>query len=267
VDQIQGTLAQQRKEIQSLMKQMNRQNEAQANLGRDAVRTDAVADVEFAEAMASRRASSIARARGLALIPAMSTIELRLLTYASSEQGGKFKALVITDVWDASFASVGIPAGALARGYIESAANDGDSRIRMTITEFVLPSGDSVQLRIPDAVTDPIGATGPKGEVNHKWGTRLGSTAMYVVVGTLSAVGSKSTSNSNAGFDDVLRQNLAGQMGQQGQSSFQSGMQLKPTVDLREGSVISMILGSNLYLVPWERLRPVIPAPNQTSAH
>lgn len=255
------------KEIQSLQKQMNRQTEAQAGINRDAVRSDAVADVEFAEAMASRRASSIARTKGLALIPAMSTIEMRLLTYASSEQGGKFKALIISDVWDASFASIGLPSGTLARGFIEAAANDGDSRIRMTVTEFQLPSGDSVQLRIPDAVTDPIGATGPKGDVNHKWGTRLGYTGLYVVAGTLSSVGTQSPYSQGAGFNDILRQNLSGQMGQQAQSSFQSGMQIKPTVDLREGSFINMILGSNLYLVPWERFRPVIPAPNQTSAH
>jgi type IV secretory pathway VirB10-like protein len=237
------------------------------NNNRDSVRTDAKADAEFAQAMASRHASSIARRQGLALIPALRTIEMRLQTYASSEQGGKFIGVVTEDVWDATFASIGIPRGTLSRGYIESTANDGDSRIRMTVTEFILPSGDSVQLRVPDAVTDPIGATGVKANINHQYGTRIGFAAGYGLLAAVTASGTATSSNTNATFNDTLRTNVAGQVGQMGQQSMQTGMGIKPIAELREGSDISMILGSNLYLVPWERLRPVIPAPNQNSAH
>jgi type IV secretory pathway VirB10-like protein len=254
------------KKIQEDLKKLEAQEQQQKEQ-RDSRKTDAMADAEFAEAMASRRASSIARAKGLALIPALRTIEMRLLTFASSEQGGKFKAIITQDVWDATFASVGIPRGTLARGYIEAAASDGDTRIRMTVTEFILPSGDSIQLRVPDAVTDPIGGTGVKAEVNHRWILRTGSAVAYGVMSALSGSGTRSGYASNASFDDVLRSNLAGSFGQMGAQSFQTGMQIRPTVELKEGEEIAMILGNNLYLVPWERMRSVIPAPNETSVH
>jgi type IV secretory pathway VirB10-like protein len=238
------------------------------SIGRDATKTDILADIEFAEAMLSRRASSIAKEKGLALIPAMRTIELRLLTSVDTEQGGKFKALVTTDVWDAGFANVGIPAGTFARGVIESSANDGDTRIKMTITEFILPSGDLIQLRIADAVTDSHGASGPRGNVNHKWLTRLGSTAVCGILGAISSLGSNSKNNINSNnnaplsLEAAIRQNLAGEFGSQGMRSLERGIQIQPTIELREGATIAMILGSNIYLIPWERLRTTIPAPN-----
>jgi type IV secretory pathway VirB10-like protein len=242
--------------------------------GRDATKTDTVADVEFAEAALSRRASVIAKEKGLALIPALRTIELRLLTAVDTEQGGKFKALVTTDVWDAGFANVGIPAGTLARGTIGSAVNDGCTRISMTITEFVLPSGDLVQLRVADAVTDSHGVSGPKGNVNHKWFMRFGSTVVCGVLGAASSLGSKRNNNNNnnnsnepLSLNVAIRQNLASEFGAQGIRSFESGMHIKPTISLREGANIAMILGSSLYLVPWERLRITIAAPNKRLVH
>lgn len=253
-----------RRDSENLAKQTQQNILAGAN--RDAKTTNAAADVEFAEAAASRRASSLAREKGYSLIPEMRTIEMRLLTFADSEQPGKFKAVVTNDVWDATFASIGIPRGTLARGFVEAASNDTDSRIRMTITEFILPSGDSIQLRIPDAVTDELGAPGPKAKVNHHWGTRVFTGVAWGLVGAVAASGTKSSFSSQATFTDVLQNNLAGQIGQAGQQSLQNGLQVKPTVQLKQGQSISMILGTNLYLIPWERFRAVIPAPNTALA-
>ena len=262
-------------EISELRKQSQQQQPTNINEpSRDTTKTNISADIEFAEAMASRRSSFIAKEKGLAFIPILRTIELRLLTSVNTEQGGKFKALVTTDVWDASFANVGIPAGTIARGFIGSANNDSDTRVEMTITEFVLPSGDLVQLRVADAVTDTHGASGPKGKVNHKWLTRLGSTVVCGVLSAATSLGTNHNNNNNNNNNNdqsslgvAIRQNLAGEFGAQGRRSFEGGMQVRPTIELREGATIAMTLGSNLYLVPWEKLRATIPAPNQKLVH
>lgn len=230
---------------------------------RDATKTDAVADAEFAEASASRRASSIARQKGYSLVPALRTIRLRMRTASDTEQaGGKATAVVLDNVWDATHSSIAIPAGTLARLFIEGASGDTDTRIRLTITEFQLPGGDAIQLRVPDAATDEIGATGPKASVDHRYGTRFFGAVGYAFMAAISASGARSAYSTNASFDDVLRSNLAGQFGQAGSSQFQTGMSAKPVMKLPEGRVVHMILGTNLYLVPWQRVRPIMPVPN-----
>lgn len=249
------------KRIEALLKRQDATSDAVFGK-RDATRTDAVVDAEFAEASASRRASTIARERGYSLVPALRTIRLRMLTASDSEQAGKAKAVVLEDVWDATFSSIAIPRGSLARLFIEGATGDTDTRIRLTVTEFQLPGGDAIQLRVPDAATDEIGATGPQASMDHRYGTRFMGAVGYAFVAALSAQGSKSPYGATATFDDVLRNNLSGQLGQQGAQSFQTGMAAKPIARLPEGKIVNMVLGTNLYLVPWQRIRPLVPIPN-----
>jgi type IV secretory pathway VirB10-like protein len=77
----------------------------------------------------------------------------------------------------------------------------------------------------------------------------------------------ENNNNAPLSLDGAIRQNLAGEFGAHGVRSFERGMQIKPTIELREGANIAMILGSSIYLVPWERLRITIPAPNHRLVH
>lgn len=262
--QLQDALKRQDATDRRIEQLLKRQDDASAAAfgKRDATKTDAVVDAEFAEASASRRASTIARERGYSLVPALRTIVLRMLTSSDSEQAGKAKAVVMEDVWDATFSSIAIPRGALARLFIEGATGDTDTRIRLTVTEFQLPGGDAIQLRVPDAATDEIGATGPVASMDHRYGTRFMGAVGYAFVAALAAQGTKSPYGGNATFDDVLRNNLSGQFGQQGAQGFQAGMAAKPVARLPEGKIVHMVLGTNLYLVPWQRIRPLVPIPN-----
>lgn len=97
----------------------------------------------------------IAKEKDLILIPAKGVIELCLSNSVRIKQGRAFKAQVTSDTSDAGLANISIPTGTVANCVIGLEKKDGYTQIIITTTELTLPSGELIQLRVGDAVTDP----------------------------------------------------------------------------------------------------------------
>ncbi|WP_299008591.1 TrbI/VirB10 family protein, partial [uncultured Caulobacter sp.] len=228
---------------------------AEVARSRGEIRPATTPEAEIAQA--DPRITSVERLQAPAspyVLQAGSVIPAALVTGLRSDAPGLAIAQVTQDVHDSLGGGVLlIPAGSRLVGEYDAQIQGGQSRLRVAWTRLILPSGRSIVLdKLPAA--DAQGMAGLQDGVDRHGGDVLAAAGLS----TLLAVGAEAGGDGDE--NDLVRalrrggSNVASQVGQQivGKS-----LDLAPTLTVRPGAPLRVLLTRDLVLEPYrERTLP-----------
>jgi len=175
-------------------------------------------------------------------------IPAALLTGLRSDLPGQITAQVTEAVYDSPTGKVLlIPQGARLIGQYDAQVAFGQSRALLVWNRIVMPNGRSIVLeRQPGA--DPEGYAGLEDEVDNHWGA-LFKAAM---LSTILSVGSEAgTSNNQNSLVDAIRRGSSDSFSQTGRQVVGRSLQVQPTITIRPGFPVRVIVTRDLVMEPY----------------
>lgn len=186
------------------------------------------------------------------VVQAGTIIPAALITGIRSDLPGQITAQVTQAVFDSPTGRAKlIPQGARLVGTYDSRIAFGQSRVLLVWTRLIMPNGRSIVLeRQPGA--DVAGYSGLEDEVDNHWKELLGAAALS----TLLAVGTEVNSgadvnNTNAGIIQALRRGAGDSLNQTGQQLVRRNLNIQPTLTIRPGFPMRVIVNRDLVLEPY----------------
>lgn len=182
------------------------------------------------------------------VIQAGTVIPAALITGIRSDLPGQITAQVTEAVYDSpSGRYLLIPQGARLIGQYDSSVAFGQSRVLLVWTRLIMPDGKSIVLeRQPGADTE--GYAGLEDDVDYHWGPLFKAA----VLSTLLSVGAEAGSSGQD--DDVvraLRQGASNSVSQTGQQIVQRQLNIQPTLTIRPGFPVRVVVTRDLALEPY----------------
>ena len=205
----------------------------------------------FMNAPVDRRTTSpdrLARAASPYVLQAGTVIPAALITGLRSDLPGQITAQVTENVYDTpSGGSLLIPQGAKLIGVYDSQVSFGQSRLLLVWTRLILPNGYSIVLeRQPGA--DATGQAGLEDGVDHHWG----SLFKAALLSTILAVGTELGSDQNdSDIVRALRRGTGDTLNQAGQQVVRRNLNIQPTLTIRPGYPVRVIVTRDLVLQPY----------------
>jgi type IV secretion system protein VirB10 len=186
------------------------------------------------------------------VVQAGTTIPAALITGIRSDLPGQITAQVTENVYDTPTGQARlIPQGARLIGIYDSQVGFGQSRVLLVWTRLIMPNGRSIVLeRQPGA--DAAGYSGLEDEVDYHWKELLGTAALS----TLLAVGTEVNSgtdvnNTNSAIIQALRRGAGDSLNQTGQQVVRRNLNIQPTLTIRPGFPVRVIVNRDLVLEPY----------------
>ena len=186
------------------------------------------------------------------VVQAGTVIPAALITGIRSDLPGQITAQVTEAVFDTPTGRIRlIPQGARLIGTYDSQVVFGQSRVLLVWTRLIMPNGRSVVLeRQPGA--DVAGYSGLEDEVDNHWKELLGAAALS----TLLAVGTEVNSgtdvnNTNSAIIQALRRGAGDSLNQTGQQVVRRNLNIQPTLTIRPGFPVRVIVNRDLVLEPY----------------
>ncbi|WP_333780613.1 TrbI/VirB10 family protein [Hoeflea poritis] len=181
-------------------------------------------------------------------IMAGTIIPASLVTGINSDLPGQIIAQVTENVYDAvSGQHLLIPQGTRIIGTYDSVIAFGQSRALVVWRRLILPNGSSVVIENLPA-TDTAGYAGLEDKVNfHTWRLLKG-----VALSTLLGVGTELTFGDDEGdLVTTIRETAQDNANQVGQSLTQRNLNIQPTITIRPGWPLSIIVNKDIVLRPY----------------
>jgi type IV secretion system protein VirB10 len=194
-----------------------------------------------------------------ALEPARSPYEIKagsvlpavLITAINSDLPGPVIAQVREHVYDTVTGNhLLVPQGSRLLAQYDSMVAWGQERVLLCWNRLILPNGDSIDLQCMPAA-DLQGAAGLADEVNeHWWRILKGATvATLLSMGTAFAAGDTTSYNPSVG--QVMARSASGEIGQVGQQITRSSLSIQPTITVRPGFSVNVIVTKDMVLRPY----------------
>jgi len=206
----------------------------------------------FVNAPVDRRTTSsdrLARPASPYVLQAGAVIPAALVTGLQSDLPGQITAQVTENVYDTpTGGSLLIPQGAKLIGVYDSQVSFGQSRVLLVWTRLLLPNGYSIVLeRQPGA--DAAGQAGLEDGVDHHWG----SLFKAALLSTILAVGTEVGSGQNdSDIVRALRRGTGDTLNQAGQQVVRRNLNIQPTLTIRPGHPVRVIVTRDLVLQPYQ---------------
>jgi type IV secretion system protein VirB10 len=180
------------------------------------------------------------------VLQAGSVIPAALITGIRSDLPGQVTAQVTQDVYDSPTGRLLlIPQGSRLVGAYDSEVGFGQSRVLLVWTRLILPGGLSLVLdREPGA--DPQGFAGLQDQVNHHWGQIARATGLSSLLGVTSELGS----NDDSDIARALRGGVQDTLNQTGQQMVRRQLDVQPTLTIRPGHPVRVMVTRDLVLEP-----------------
>ncbi len=180
------------------------------------------------------------------VVQAGSIIPAALITGIRSDLPGQITAQVTQNVYDSPTGRVLlIPQGSRLIGDYDSEVSFGQNRVLLTWNRLILPDGRSVTLdRQPGA--DTAGYAGLQDATNYHWG----SLAKAALISTVLGVGAELGSGSNDALTRALRTGTQDTVNQAGQQIVRRQLNVAPTLTVRPGFPLRVIVTRDLILAP-----------------
>lgn len=181
------------------------------------------------------------------VVQAGSIIPAALITGIRSDLPGQITAQVTQNVYDSQVGrTVLIPQGSRLIGEYDSQIDTGQTRLLMAWTRLILPDGRSVLLeRQPGA--DAAGYSGLQDKVDNHWG----GVARAAMISTLLGFGTELAAGSDADIVRALRRGSQDTINQAGQQIVQRQLAISPTLTIRPGHPLRIMVTRDLVLPPW----------------
>jgi type IV secretion system protein VirB10 len=186
------------------------------------------------------------------VVQAGTVIPAALITGIRSDLPGQITAQVTESVYDSpSGKYLLIPQGAKLIGQYDSSVAFGQSRVLLVWTRIIMPDGNSIVLeRQPGADTE--GYAGLEDEVDNHWGMLFKAA----VLSTLLSVGAEAgTSQDENNLVQAIRSGASNSISQTGQQIVQRQLNIQPTLTIRPGFPVRVIVARDLVLAPYGKGR------------
>jgi type IV secretion system protein TrbI len=210
----------------------------------------------FVNASADRRTTSpdrVAAPASTYVVQAGNIIPAALITGIRSDLPGQITAQVTENIFDSpSGRFLLVPQGSRLIGIYDSQVAFGQSRVLLVWTRLIMPNGRSIVLeRQPGA--DTAGYAGLEDEVDNHWGALFKAALLSTLLGVGSELGT--TTGTGGGNSDVitaLRRGSSDSLNQTGQKVVQQNLNIQPTLTIRPGFPVRVIVNRDLVLEPYK---------------
>ena len=182
------------------------------------------------------------------VVQAGTVIPAALMTGIRSDLPGQITAQVTEAVYDSPTGKyLLIPQGAKLLGQYDSSVAFGQSRVLLVWTRIIMPDGGSIVLeRQPGA--DTQGYAGLEDEVDNHWGMLVKAA----ILSTLLSVGAEAgTSQDENNLVQAIRSGASNSISQTGQQIVQRQLNIQPTLTIRPGFPVRVIVTRDLVLAPY----------------
>jgi type IV secretion system protein TrbI len=172
-----------------------------------------------------------------------------LLTGLRSDLPGQVTAQVTEDVYDSPTGKfLLIPQGARLIGQYDAQIAFGQSRALLVWNRLIMPNGRSIVLeRQPGA--DPEGYAGVEDQVDYHWGMLFKAAILSTVLSVGSEVGMSNNGNS---LVQAIQQGGSQGVNQVGQQVVSRSLNIQPTITIRPGFPVRVIVNRDLVLEPYK---------------
>ena len=180
------------------------------------------------------------------IVQAGSIIPAALITGIRSDLPGQITAQVTQNVYDSPTGRILlIPQGARLIGEYDSEVAAGQTRVLLAWDRLILPDGRSIVLdRQPGTVAAGFG--GLQDRVNQHWGNLLKAAA----ISTLLGVGAELGADSEDDLTRALRRGSQDSINQTGQQIVRRQLNVQPTLTIRPGHPLRVVITRDLVLEP-----------------
>ncbi len=205
----------------------------------------------FLERNVDRRTISTERIAAPAspyVLQAGAVIPAALLTGMRSDLPGQVTAQVTENVYDSPTGKIClIPQGARLVGEYDAQIAFGQTRALLVWTRLIMPNGRSIVLeRQPGA--DAEGYAGLEDDVDNHWGTLFKAA----ILSTLLSIGSEvGTSGTEDDLIRAIRRGGADSVNQIGQRIVGRSLNVQPTITIRPGFPVRVLVTRDLVLEPY----------------
>ena len=207
----------------------------------------------FVNAPVDRRTTSpdrLARPASPYVLQAGAVIPAALITGIRSDLPGQITAQVTERVYDSPTGrSLLIPQGAILIGLYDSQIAFGQKRVLLVWTRLIMPNGRSIVLE-RQAGADASGFAGLEDEVDNHWGELFRAALLSTVLSVGTQLGSSGTE------DDIvraLRRGGSDSLNQTGQQVVRRNLNIQPTLTIRSGFPVRVIVNRDLVLQPYKQ--------------
>ncbi|QNO25558.1 TrbI/VirB10 family protein [Sphingopyxis sp. OPL5] len=180
-----------------------------------------------------------------------SVIPAALITGIRSDLPGQVTAQVTQNVYDSPTGRILlIPQGARLVGDYDSEIAAGQERVLLAWDRLILPGGRSIRLdRQPG--TDARGMAGLADRTDHHWGSMLRAA----LVSTLLGAGAELGSDGDDAIVRAIRDGSQDTVNQSGRRLVERQMNIPPTLTIRPGFALRVLVTRDLILEPEEAAR------------
>jgi type IV secretion system protein VirB10 len=182
------------------------------------------------------------------VVQAGAVIPAALVTGIRSDLPGQITAQVTEPVYDSPTGKyLLIPQGARLIGQYDSSVAFGQNRLLLVWTRLIMPDGASIVLeRLTGA--DTGGYAGLEDQVDNHWGMLFKAA----VLSTFLSVGAEAgTSQDENNLVQAIRSGASNSISQTGQQIVQRELNIQPTLTIRPGFPVRVIVLRDLVLTPY----------------
>jgi type IV secretion system protein VirB10 len=208
----------------------------------------------FANAPVDRRTTApdrLSRPASPFIIQAGTVIPAALITGVRSDLPGQITAQVTQTVYDSPTGRVRlVPQGARLIGVYDSQIAFGQSRVLLVWTRLIMPNGRSIVLEKQQGA-DAGGYSGLEDEVDNHWVELFKAALLSTILGVGAELGSGADSGTNTDILQALRLSAANSLNQTGQQVVRRNLNIQPTLTIRPGFPVRVIVNRDLVLEPY----------------
>jgi type IV secretion system protein VirB10 len=208
----------------------------------------------FVKASVDRRTTApdrISRPASPFVLQAGTVIPAALITGIRSDLPGQITAQVTEAVFDSPTGRAKlIPQGARLIGVYDSQIAFGQSRVLLVWTRLIMPNGRSIVLERQQGA-DTAGYSGLQDEVDNHWAELFKAAMLSTILGVGAELGSGPDSGSNTDILQALRLSAANSLNQTGQQVVRRNLNIQPTLTIRPGFPVRVIVNRDLVLEPY----------------
>ncbi|TPM34731.1 TrbI/VirB10 family protein [Mesorhizobium sp. B2-3-4] len=182
------------------------------------------------------------------VLQAGAVIAAALITGIRSDLPGQITAQVTENVYDSPTGHIRlIPQGTRLIGQYDNGVGFGQRRVLLVWTRLIFPNGRSIVLeREPGA--DAEGYAGLEDGVDYHWGELFKAAALSTVLSIGAQAGS---SGQESDIMRALRQGASDSISETGQQIVQRQLNIAPTLTIRPGFPVRVIVTRDLVLEPY----------------
>lgn len=181
------------------------------------------------------------------VLQAGAVISAALITGIRSDLPGQITAQVTEHIYDSPTGSILlVPQGARLIGQYDNAVQFGQRRVLLVWNRLIMPNGRSIVLeRQPGA--DTQGYAGLEDGVDYHWWDLAKAAALLTLLG----VGAELATDDNDRLIRAIRDGAQDTVNQAGQQIVQRQLQVAPTLTIRPGFPVRVIVTKDLVLEPY----------------